>query len=94
MVAAAPRLMVPPERVTLPVVALPNLSEAALTVPVTVMEPVPRATVSVPKWRASDVVVVILAPGVAVPALLVLQRETVGLVHVPVALPKPEVVPF
>ena len=92
MVVAAGRLIVPPERVTLLVVALPNLMDAAFTVPETVIVPPPKATESVPKCTGSAVVVVMLAPGVAVPAVLVLQRLAVGAAHVPAPLPKPEVV--
>ena len=95
MVVTAARLIVPPERVMLPVVWEPNLSEAALTVPETVMVPVPRPllVVSVPKLRGSLMRVVTLFarttvvpaedddhPGVAVPV--------VGAAQVPDALPK------
>jgi hypothetical protein len=50
--------------------------------------------VPLPKWSVLLVAVVMLAPGVAVPALLVLHWLIVGSAQVPPAVPKPLAVPL
>lgn len=93
MVGVVPsRVMVPPERRMAPE-ALPKVRLLALTVPETVIVPAASPSVSVPKKRASLVVVVMLPPGAVSPVKSVLHRSTVGAVQVLPAVPKPLVVP-
>jgi hypothetical protein len=68
------------------------------TVPLTVMVPAASPVVPLPKFTASVVAsverVVMLAPGVAVPAPEVLHWLRVGSDQVPPAVPKPAAVPL
>ena len=92
-----PMASVPPERVIAPE-ADPKVRLAVLTVPLTVMVPVASPRVEVPKFRASAVAVVMLAPVAATPVESVLQpcvaSPVVGAAQVPPAVPKPAVVPL
>ena len=86
--------MLPPERVIAPD-ALPKVIALELTFPDTVMVPAARPAVPVPKFRSSDVVVVVVPESVSVPAEERLQPGVasfvVGAAQVPPAVPKPAV---
>ncbi len=90
-------VMLPPERVIFPDTD-PNVIPAELTFPDTVIVPSARPAVPVPKFRASEVVVVVVPESVAVPVALVLQpwvaSFVVGAAQVPPAVPKPAVEPL
>ncbi len=94
---ALPRLMVPPDRLIAPE-AEPKVKLPALTVPETVIVPAPRAAEEVPKFKSSEVVVLVVPVMVFVPADEVdhpwVELFVVGSAHVPVAVPKPEVEPL
>ena len=83
-------VILPPERVMLPE-AVPKVMPAELTLPETVIVPVARPAEAVPKFSASEVVVVMEAPGVDTPVASVLHWLTVGAAQVPPAVPKPAV---
>lgn len=87
-------VILPPERVMLPE-ALPKVMPAELTLPETVMVPAARPAELVPKFSASEVVVVVVPERPDVPAEEVLQPWValfvVGAAHVPAAVPKPAV---
>ena len=92
-----PRVIVPPERVMFPE-AEPKVSEFAFTVPETVIVPAARPAEPVPKFKASEVEVVVVLEGSVAPVASVLQPWVellvVGAAHVPVAVPKPAVPPL
>ena len=92
-----PRVMVPPERVMFPE-AEPKVREFAFTVPETAIVPSERPAEPVPKFRASEVVVVVVLEGSVAPVASVLQPWVelfvVGAAHVPPAVPKPAVAPL
>lgn len=90
MVAAAPRLMVPVERIMLPELSSKVMLPAS-TVPVTVMVPAARPSAPVPKFTVFEVVLARVPETASVPAADELQRVAVD-VHVPPAVPKPAVV--
>jgi hypothetical protein len=75
--------------------AEPKVREFAFTVPETVIVPSARPAEAVPKFSASEVVVVVVLDMAEVPAAEVLQPWVelfvVGAAHVPPAVPKPAV---
>ena len=87
-------VILPPERVMLPE-ALPKVMPAELTLPETVMVPAARPSVEVPKFSASEVVVVVVPDMTLTPVAEVLQPWVelfvVGAAQVPPAVPKPDV---
>ena len=83
-------VILPPERVMLPE-AVPKVMPAELTLPETVIVPAARPAEAVPKFSASEVVVVMEAPGVDTPVASVLHWLTVGAAQVPPAVPNPAV---
>ena len=89
-----PKVMLPPERVIFPD-AFPKVIAPELTFPDTVIVPAARPFVEVPKFRESEVVVVVLPESVLVPAEEVLQpcvaSFVVGAAQVPPAVPNPAV---
>ena len=89
-----PREMVPPERTIAPEAA-PKVSELAPTVPETVIVPAASPSEEVPKFNASEVVVLVVPDMALVPAEEVLQPWVelfvVGSAHVPCAVPNPAV---
>ena len=94
---AAEKLICPPDSTTAPEPEA-NVMFPDASVPDTIIVPAVTPSERKPKFTASVVPfvlrVVMLAPTVAVPAVLVLHRLVVGAAHVPVAEPKPAVVPF
>ena len=92
-----PREMVPPERTIAPE-AEPKASELAATVPETVIVPAVSPSEPVPKFKASEVVVLVVPDMAFVPAEDVLQPcvalFVVGSAHVPPAVPNPTVASF
>ena len=76
----------------------PKVIEPALRLPVTVMFPVARPSVEVPKFSASEVVVVVVPDMALTPVAEVLQPcvelFVVGAAHVPPAVPNPAVESF
>ena len=89
-----PREMVPPERTIAPE-AEPKVRELALTVPETVIVPAASPSEDVPKFSASEVVVVVVPDMTLTPVAEVLQPWVelfvVGAAQVPPAVPKPDV---
>jgi len=92
-----PKVMLPPERTIFPE-REPKVSEFALTVPETVIVPAARPAEPVPKFKASEVVVVVVPDGSVPPVESLLQPWVelfvVGAAQVPVAVPKPAVPPL
>jgi len=88
-----PRVMLPPERVMCEEEPT-SVIVFALTLPETVIVPVPIWLVEVPKFRASEVVVVFAPDITLAPVEEVLQPWVelfvVGAAHVPCAVPKPD----
>ena len=88
-----PRVMLPPERVMFEEEPT-SVIVFALTLPETVIVPVPIWLVEVPKFRASEVVVVFAPDITLAPVEEVLQPWVelfvVGAAHVPCAVPKPD----
>ena len=88
-----PKVIFPPESSIFPD-ADPKVIAPELTLPDTVIVPEARPVV-VPKFRASEVVVVVVPESVAVPVALVLQPWVelfvVGATQVPPAVPNPAV---
>ena len=97
MAELVPREILPPERVMFPE-AEPKVIEFAFTVPETVIVPAASPAEAVPKFRASEVVVVFDPDMALVPAEEVLQPWVellvVGAAQVPCAVPKPAVESF
>ena len=89
-----PKVILPPSRVIFPD-ADPKFIAPELTFPDTVIVPAARPFVEVPKFRESEVVVVVLPESVLVPAEEVLQpwveSFVVGAAQVPPAVPNPAV---
>ncbi len=87
-----PREMVPPERTIAPE-AEPKVRELALTVPETVIVPAASPSEEVPKFSASEVVVVVVPDMTLTPVAEVLhpwvELFVVGSAHVPCAVPNP-----
>ena len=87
-------VILPPERVMLPE-ALPKVMPAELTLPETVIVPAARPAEAVPKFSASEVVVVVVPDNVTFPSTAVLQPWVALFVvvpaQVPPAVPKPTV---
>ena len=87
-------VILPPERVMLPE-ALPKVMPAELTLPETVIVPAARPAEAVPKFSASEVVVVVVPEMLMLPTEEVLQPWVelfvVGAAQVPPAVPKPAV---
>ena len=94
MIMSPPKLILPPERVIAPD-AVPKVIPAELTFPETVIVPAARPADPVPKFRGSEVVVVVVPESVLVPAEEVLQPWVelfvVGAAQVPPAVPNPAV---
>ncbi len=94
---APPRKIVPPERTTASD-ADPKVREFASTVPEIAIVPAVRPSVEVPKFKESEVPVVVVPERALVPSGEVdqpwVELFVVGEAHVPAAVPKPAVASF